>query len=134
MRLLRILTAALVGVTAVVWIFTTFIVRDHHIHIIRQPDSTILYAVDDGKTFDSPESCIQHCKSRRGWNLRNTVRISTDGSVNTNTLQHLGDMMCHHNIYPTTIETKSEGGTMTWEYQPSPYLEDYSRQQEYSNQ
>ena len=124
------ITVVIVGTIAVVWIFVTFIVRDHHVLMTRQADSAILYTVDDGKTFPSPESCVQHCISRRCWNRRNTVRISTDGSVGTNELQYLGDMMCHHYIYPTTLETKRVEEPVSWEYRPGQYLESFSNQQQ----
>ena len=136
MRLMRMLTAIIVGTIAVVWVFVAFIVRDHHVHMTRQPESTILYAVDDGRTFSSPDACVKHCKNRRGWNLRNTVRISTDGSVSTNDLQYLGDLMCHYTIYPTTLETKRGGDAVSWDYRPGPHLEGFSneRQRNANNQ
>ena len=134
MRLLRMLTAIIAGTIAVVWVFATFIVRDHHVHMTQQSDSEILYSVDDGKTFSSPEACVQHCKSRRGWNLRNTISISTDGSVSTNDLQYLGDLMLFYTIYPTTLETQQGGDHVIREYRPGSYLEDFREQRQQERQ
>jgi len=124
------LTAIIVGTIAVVWVFVTFIVRDHHVHLTQQTVSGILYTVDDGKTFSSPETCVQHCKNRRGRNLRNTVRISTDGSVGTNDLHYLGDLMCHYHIYPTTLETKRGEEQVSWDYRPGQYIEGISNERQ----
>ena len=127
MRILKILFAGIAGAALVIWTFVTFIVKDHEVRVSRDLAS-LVYSVDDGATFTNAESCVEYCLGRRGWNLRNTVRISAGASVATNDVQYLADLMCYHHIYPTTLELQVERGKKVEEYSPGRFLEEFSRQ------
>lgn len=111
------------------WGFVMFIVKDHEVRL-EQIGGILRYYVDDGTEFTNVTTCVTHCLGRRAWNLRNTVRISVVGSVGTNEVQYLADLMCYNHIYPSTVELKTGSGGSIQRYQPGPYIEKFGRQEQ----
>jgi len=129
MRIFKILIIGIAGAALVTWGFVTFIARDHVVRI-QQSAGVLQYSVDDGTVFTNVNACVKHCLERRAWNLRNTVRICAGGSVSTNEVQYLADLMCYNHIYPTTLELEAGSGKSFQQYQPGPYIEKFGRQEQ----